>query len=139
MRRAFVIAVLLCGLRPLLAFGADTDTDLSKKLVGIWAVDGSHRNRIDERARASNLYVIEEFDPDGNGVAIAYRGANCGEVVNETKFSWSVADATLLTSFNGTQYHDKITTLNDSNLVLFSVEQQISQARVKTDACHSTR
>jgi dTDP-4-amino-4,6-dideoxygalactose transaminase len=50
-------------------------------------MSSDNRNKIDELAASNNIVVIEQFDPDGSGVATAYRGKQCGRITHITKFS----------------------------------------------------
>jgi hypothetical protein len=116
-----------------------SDEQLKQALVGFWTNADDSPNKYDALARSRNWHGPEEFSSDGTGRASLYKGEMCvGDPDVTEDYNWDVRQGVLVTHAATADSHDRILSVDQTRLILFSVEHQVTQYRVKTVRCQKS-
>jgi hypothetical protein len=116
-----------------------SDEQLKQALAGFWTNADDSPNKYDALARSLNWHGLEEFSSDGIGRGSLYKGAMCvGDPAVTEDYTWDVKQGVLVTHTATADSHDRILSVDHARLILFSIEHQVTEYRVKAVGCQKS-
>lgn len=115
-----------------------SDDQLKQALVGVWTNADDSPNKYDALAKSLNWHGLEQFSSDGTGRLSLYKGEMCVGAPDFTEdYTWDVRQGVLVQHAATHDSHDRILSVDKTRLILFSVEDQVTEYRAKTVGCQT--